>query len=230
LAQLLEAWVTLDEEQMAFLVNNRDTFTTCQESQEIPTLTIFQTDDLDAFNSDDDEAPSASVVLMAKLSAYDSDFLSEYSEQPPFINDFDNDISNDNNVISYDQYLKETKNEVVQDTNSSAQQDEMIMYVIEEMSNNVAKCNEVNKENNFVIESLTAELKRYKEQIKIFKEGQKVDLTDREKYIDSQMRGVIVDRNAKFLNFQNQIQTLKLQLSATVESHKTLSTTVDVLE
>ncbi|GJW44073.1 hypothetical protein Tco_0072872 [Tanacetum coccineum] len=44
------------------------------------------------------------------------------------------------------------------------------------------------------------------------------------------MRGVIVDRNEKFANFQNQIQTLKLQLSATVESHKTLSTTVDVLK
>ncbi|GJW79102.1 hypothetical protein Tco_0140784 [Tanacetum coccineum] len=49
-------------------------------------------------------------------------------------------------------------------------------------------------------------------------------------YIDGQMRGIIVDRNAKFADFENQIQTLKLQLSATVESHKTLSTTVDVLK
>nr|GEV68436.1 hypothetical protein [Tanacetum cinerariifolium] len=39
--------------------------------------TIFQNDDLDAFDSDYDEAPSASVVLMAKLSAFDSDVLSE---------------------------------------------------------------------------------------------------------------------------------------------------------
>ncbi|GJS13525.1 reverse transcriptase domain-containing protein [Tanacetum coccineum] len=31
------------------------------------------TNDLDAFDSDCDEAPLASVVLMAKLSAYDSD-------------------------------------------------------------------------------------------------------------------------------------------------------------
>nr|GEV57584.1 hypothetical protein [Tanacetum cinerariifolium] len=40
----------------------------------------FQTDDLDAFGYDCDEAPSASVVLMAELSAYDSDVLSEAKE------------------------------------------------------------------------------------------------------------------------------------------------------
>ncbi|GJW52700.1 hypothetical protein Tco_0096785 [Tanacetum coccineum] len=49
-------------------------------------------------------------------------------------------------------------------------------------------------------------------------------------YTDSQLREVIVDRNAKVTDFENQIHSLKLQLSATVESHKTLSTTVDVLK
>ncbi|GJW32155.1 hypothetical protein Tco_0052187 [Tanacetum coccineum] len=51
LAHALESWVVLDEEQMAFLVN--------------------------AFDSDCDEAPSTSAVLIAKLFAYDSDILSE---------------------------------------------------------------------------------------------------------------------------------------------------------
>nr|GEU32598.1 DNA-directed DNA polymerase [Tanacetum cinerariifolium] len=37
----------------------------------------FETNDLDAFDSDCDEASSASVVLMAKLSSYDSKILSE---------------------------------------------------------------------------------------------------------------------------------------------------------
>ncbi|GKA32983.1 hypothetical protein Tco_0719350 [Tanacetum coccineum] len=125
---------------------------------------------------------------MAKLSAYDSDVLSEYSEQPPFINDSDIDITSDSNVISYDQYLKETENEVVQDTTSIAQQDALIMSVTEEMFNQVAQCNDVNKDNKTVNESLTAELERYKEQVKNFKERQKIDLTDREKYIDGQMQ------------------------------------------
>ncbi|GJV05231.1 hypothetical protein Tco_1338800 [Tanacetum coccineum] len=130
-----------------------------QKGQEILHAT-FQTDDLDAFDSDCDEAPSASVVLMAKLSSYDSDVLSEvpthdnyldnhvneqgmhemqYSEQQPFNNETDVDITSDSNIISNEQYLKETKNLVVQNTNSSAQQDALIMYVIEEMYNQVAK-------------------------------------------------------------------------------------------
>ncbi|GKE62906.1 hypothetical protein Tco_1513273 [Tanacetum coccineum] len=36
----------------------------------------FQTDDLDAFDSYCDDAPSAKAVLMANLSSYDSDVLS----------------------------------------------------------------------------------------------------------------------------------------------------------
>ncbi|GJR02596.1 integrase, catalytic region, zinc finger, CCHC-type containing protein [Tanacetum coccineum] len=41
------------------------------ESGEIPTPVAFQTNDLDAIDSDYDEAPSKSVVLIAKLSSYD---------------------------------------------------------------------------------------------------------------------------------------------------------------
>nr|GEX48482.1 hypothetical protein [Tanacetum cinerariifolium] len=44
---------------------------------EIPTPAAFQTDDLYAFDFDYDVAPSAKEVLMANLSSYDSDVLSE---------------------------------------------------------------------------------------------------------------------------------------------------------
>ncbi|GJV13804.1 hypothetical protein Tco_1355345 [Tanacetum coccineum] len=132
-------------------------------------------------------------------------------------------------MISYEQYLKETENAVIQDT-SFAQNDAMIMSVIEEMSNQVAKCNEVDKENKIINESLTAELERYKEQIKLFEERLQFDLNDREKYIDGQLRKVIVDKNAKVADFENQIHSLKQQFNATIESHKTLSTTIDILK
>ncbi|GJZ31665.1 hypothetical protein Tco_0576712 [Tanacetum coccineum] len=75
-AEALESGMVLDEEQIAFLAYNEDTVTTIQLSQEIPTPVAFQIDDLDAFDSDCDEAPSASVVLMAELSLYDSEVLS----------------------------------------------------------------------------------------------------------------------------------------------------------
>nr|GEV49907.1 hypothetical protein [Tanacetum cinerariifolium] len=45
--------------------------------QEIPTPATFQINDLDAFDSDCDDVPSAKEVLMANLSSYDSDILSE---------------------------------------------------------------------------------------------------------------------------------------------------------
>ncbi|GJX49111.1 hypothetical protein Tco_0275956 [Tanacetum coccineum] len=77
LAEELESGIALDEEHMAFLADNGDTVTISQTSQEIPTPAAFQTNDLDAINSDCDEAPSASAVLMAKLFSYDSQLLSE---------------------------------------------------------------------------------------------------------------------------------------------------------
>ncbi|GKA60060.1 hypothetical protein Tco_0759373 [Tanacetum coccineum] len=152
-------------------------------------VVVQRTNDLDAFDSDCDEAPSASAVLMAKLSAYNLDVLSKV----PSYDDYQ-----DNNVIN-----QKTESEVVQDTTSSEHQDAMIMSVIEEMSNQVAKCNEVNKENKTVNESLTAELERYKEMVKLFEERQKINLTDREKYIDSQMRGSTLRLKKKELFIEN---------------------------
>ncbi|GJU36753.1 hypothetical protein Tco_1185107 [Tanacetum coccineum] len=44
----------------------------------IPQNDAYQTDDLDAYDSDCDDISSAKAVLMANLSSYDSDILSEY--------------------------------------------------------------------------------------------------------------------------------------------------------
>ncbi|GKC58407.1 hypothetical protein Tco_1086005 [Tanacetum coccineum] len=101
------------------------------------------------------------------------------------------------------------------------------MSAIKEMS---SQCNNVQQENLIINETLTAEIERYKEQVKLFEQRQKFDLNDREKYIDGQLRKVIVDRNAKVSDFEKQIHSLKQQLNATVESHKILSTTVECLK
>ncbi|GJS36745.1 hypothetical protein Tco_0535127 [Tanacetum coccineum] len=100
----------------------------------------YQAHDLDAYDSDCDEISTAKAVLMANLSGYSSDVLSKY--------------------------LSETQNAAVQDTNSSAQQDVMILYVFEQLSKQVTNCNKVNKDNLMANETLSAELKRYKEREK----------------------------------------------------------------
>nr|GEU50355.1 hypothetical protein [Tanacetum cinerariifolium] len=122
-------------------------------------------------------------VLMANLSSYRSDVLFEiphsqnshndmlnqsvqelpYSEQTHLVNYPENEITSDSNIIHYFQYLLETQNAAVQDTNSYAQQDAMILSVFEQLSNQVTNCNKVNKDNLIANESLSVELERYQE-------------------------------------------------------------------
>ncbi|GKC17272.1 hypothetical protein Tco_1014054 [Tanacetum coccineum] len=80
----------------------------------------FQTDDLDAYDSDCDDISLAKAVLMANLSSCDSDVLSEYSEQTPIVDYPDNEITSDSNIIPYSQYMEETQQAIVQNTNTSA--------------------------------------------------------------------------------------------------------------
>ncbi|GJU92770.1 reverse transcriptase domain-containing protein [Tanacetum coccineum] len=102
-------------------------------------------------------------VLMANLSSYKSDvphsenthtdILNQsvqemlYFEQTHLVNYPENEITSDSNIISYSQYLLETQNAAVQDTNSSVQQDAMILSVFEQLSNQVTNYNKVNKDN-----------------------------------------------------------------------------------
>ncbi|GJU68494.1 hypothetical protein Tco_1254753 [Tanacetum coccineum] len=210
-----------------------------------------QTDNLDAFDSDCDEAPGAKAFLMANLSSYNSDVISEvpisdtnqdnsipdnyvqkmyYSEQPAFDPASDVEITSKSNIISYDQYLKETESAAVQDTTSTEQQNVVIMSVFDEITNTVAKCNAESIKNKNVNESLTAELERYKERVRMFEERQKGDLNNFEKLIDSQMNDMILNRNGKFAVFQKEIDTLKSTLSKNVKENESLMTTIDVLK
>nr|GEV88139.1 retrovirus-related Pol polyprotein from transposon TNT 1-94 [Tanacetum cinerariifolium] len=75
----------------------------------------------------------------------------------------ENEITSDSNIIPYSQFLLETQNGAVQDTNSSTQQDAKILSVFKQLSSQVTNCNKVNKDNLMANESLSAELERYKE-------------------------------------------------------------------
>ncbi|GJR03628.1 hypothetical protein Tco_0526612 [Tanacetum coccineum] len=130
--QAKEARVALDEEQLSFLGYTRERVESGTNARVLTTTAIFQTDDIDAFDSDYDKAPTSSAVFIANLTSYDLDILSEY--------------------------LKGNENEVVQCTTSPEQQDDMIMSIVDEMSNHVAKCNAVNKKNKITNESLTVKL------------------------------------------------------------------------
>ncbi|GJS35826.1 hypothetical protein Tco_0534208 [Tanacetum coccineum] len=86
LVQAQEYGQVLDDEQLAFLADlviaeGQVTHTT------IPQHVAFQTDDLDAYDSDCDDISLAKVVLMANLSSYDSGVLFEVPHHDTYQND-----------------------------------------------------------------------------------------------------------------------------------------------
>nr|GEX26531.1 retrovirus-related Pol polyprotein from transposon TNT 1-94 [Tanacetum cinerariifolium] len=69
-----------------------------------------------------------------------------------------------------------TNEAAVQKSNSPTQQDALILSVIEQLKTYVVHCTKINLDNKSVNDTLTAELERYKDQGRILKEGQNVDL------------------------------------------------------
>ncbi|GJV98701.1 ribonuclease H-like domain-containing protein [Tanacetum coccineum] len=173
----------------------------------------YQADDLEAYDSDYDKISTSKAVLMANFSSYESDVLFEvpisdntnndmlnqsvqemsYSKPSHFMEHPENEIHSDSNIIPYSQYLIESQNTVIQDTNSSAQQDALILSVFEQLSNQVTNCNKVNNNNLIANECLSGELERYKEHVKLLEERQNVDLGTRKKII---IDDIIREKNA----------------------------------
>ncbi|GJX75277.1 hypothetical protein Tco_0313872 [Tanacetum coccineum] len=146
----------------------------------------YQADDLNACDSDCDELNSTKVALMANISHYGSDALAEVhnhdnmnnnvahqavqvmpsSQQSNVVNHSKTEITSDSNIIPYSQYVIESQQVTVQNSNSSTQQDDLILSVIEQLKTQVANCTKTNLENKSVNDTLTAELERYKESSK----------------------------------------------------------------
>ncbi|GKE20399.1 hypothetical protein Tco_1431911 [Tanacetum coccineum] len=184
MAEAQEARQILDEEQLAFLADLG-----VPDDQTVQTIILnnaaFQTEDLDTYDFDCDDVSNVKAVLMVNISNYGSDVISEVPHSETYLNDMKNQS------VHAMQDFEQTP--VV-----DAQQDLMILSVIEQMSkqmiNHVNNWEKVNKEQNN--ESVTAELKRYKERVKTFKQRLNIDLSSREKMIDSQMDDMIKEKLA----------------------------------
>ncbi|GJX31122.1 retrovirus-related pol polyprotein from transposon TNT 1-94 [Tanacetum coccineum] len=148
----------LHEEELAFLAYPRTA-----EGQAIQTVithnAAYQADDLDAYDSDYDELNTAKVTLMANLSHYGLDALAEVhnpdnvdhnminqgvrvmpsSKQSSVMNHSETEITSYNNIILYSQYVIESQQAAVQNSNSSTQQDELILSVIEQLKTQKAQ-------------------------------------------------------------------------------------------
>ncbi|GJX57131.1 retrovirus-related pol polyprotein from transposon TNT 1-94 [Tanacetum coccineum] len=88
LAEAHEAGQILDEKQLAFLA---DPGIPADQAQTIiPHNAAFQTEDLDTYDSDYDDLSTTQAVLMANISNYGSDIISEVPNSETYLNDMDN--------------------------------------------------------------------------------------------------------------------------------------------
>ncbi|GJT47832.1 hypothetical protein Tco_0973989 [Tanacetum coccineum] len=160
LAEAQESSQILDEEQLAFLADIGIPDGQAAQTT-IPNNAAFQTEDLDVYDSDCDDVSTTQAVMMANLSKYGSDVISEEKD---------------------------------------------------------------NQEKNN--ESLTAELERYKEQVKTFEQRFNIDLSTREKMIDSQMDDMIKEK----LAFKQQIDSLEQNLSNQIKEKESLLQTFTIFK
>nr|GEZ28034.1 integrase, catalytic region, zinc finger, CCHC-type, peptidase aspartic, catalytic [Tanacetum cinerariifolium] len=154
----------LDEEELAFLAD--PVIVDGSADQTFTHNAVFQTDDLDAYDSDCDEIPSA-AILMTNLSSCDPKTVYEC--------------------------LKESQQASVSNADISAQQNSLIIY---------------------------------RERVKFLEQRNNVDLSTKERFIDSQMDDLIRNRNTKVAAFETGIDTLKHKLSKTIIEKESLLSTV----
>ncbi|GJR93184.1 retrovirus-related pol polyprotein from transposon TNT 1-94 [Tanacetum coccineum] len=152
---------------------------------------MIHADDLDAYDSDCDELNTNKVALMANLSHYGSDALAEVY----------NPDNLDNIMV----------NQGVQEMSSSTQSSDVNLLETEITSDsNIIPYSHVN-------DTLTAKLERYKEQVKVLKEGQNVEIKSQDNVIDTH------EQNAK-------TNHLKQTISKQLREKESLMKTVTVLK
>ncbi|GJY50283.1 hypothetical protein Tco_0441130 [Tanacetum coccineum] len=207
---------------------------------------IFQADECDAFDSDVDDEPTAQSIFMANLSSVGStnpqagpSNASILSEVHILENAIDHSVSNqdeheihnkvqpsnvidstsvhmgNSNVIPYEQYLSVNDISGVPSCASSA-------------LNSVC----VSPVNDAFVphDPIATELKIYKEQVAIYEQRAKFELTEREQRMDDQMRMLIQNRNKTEENLKKELHSFKLQLKSTMENNKIIEETVTTLK
>ncbi|GKC30480.1 hypothetical protein Tco_1037774, partial [Tanacetum coccineum] len=208
LMQAQKNGVVLDEEQLLFIAGGQD-------------------------NNFDDVVDEPQTMFMANLSStdpiydevgpsYDSNILSEN-----YVVDFDAEYMSDSNIIPFELYVKNNVEQVVQ-SNVSSMPNDALMMIINDMHEQAVQC--TNEHNKVVNKSLTAELARYKEQVKIYEKRARFELTEREQKIDEQLRIIITNRNIQEESLKKELHSVKIQLNSTIAHNKLMKDEVATLK
>ncbi|GJX61092.1 hypothetical protein Tco_0293992 [Tanacetum coccineum] len=204
LAQLQEAGIQLSKDQLAILADTGERINFGPGAFTVTTNALFQANRVEVYDSDCDDVPNAQPSFMANILSYGTDALAKVH----------NPDNVDNNMI----------NQGVQVMPSSEQSNDVNLFETEitsdsniiPYSHQVNNCTKINLDNS-VNDSLTAELERYKEQVKVLKEGQNVDLKSKDNVLDSCEQSVEIDR-------------LKQTLSEHLKEKESLRQTITLLK
>ncbi|GJV09276.1 retrovirus-related pol polyprotein from transposon TNT 1-94 [Tanacetum coccineum] len=252
LMQAQENGATLDEEELLFLAGEQtNNFDADVDDQPVRDLAlnddnIFQADECDAFDSDVDDEPTAQSIFMANLSSArptnmqadpsNASILSEVHDLEIAIDPCDNnqdeheihnevqqkniikstsDHMGNSNVIPYEQYLSVNDVSFVPSSESYVSND---AYVLHDNDAYIPR------------DPLVTELNIYKEQVSIYEQRAKFDLTLRKQKMEEQMSILIQDRNKKEENLKKELHSVKLQLNSTIKRNKIIEETITALQ
>ena len=224
--QAQENGAALDEEELLFLAGDEgNTFDADVDDQPVQDLAlndpnIFQADDCDAFDSDVDDEPTTQTIFMANLSSAVSSLqksgpsnasvISEVLKLYDMYNMVDEhkipnkvqltDVESDtvdmgnSNIIPYEQYVNHNNVSVVPSSASSV----------------VDNTCELHENTVFIPDdTLTTRLNIYKDQVAIYEQRAKFELTKREQKMDSQMRTFITERNLREETLKKELYSLR---------------------
>ncbi|GJU36413.1 hypothetical protein Tco_1184767 [Tanacetum coccineum] len=172
--QAQENGVVLDEEQLLFIAGGQDN-TFDDDVDEPPTMFMENLSLADLIY--DKAGALYDSDILSKVQDHDNylDSVGKYHEvhemqndvQQNYVVDSNSEYTSDSNIIPYEQYVKNNAEHVVQ-SNVSSMPNDALMMIINDMHEHAAQCISANEQNKVVNESLTAELARYKEQVKIY--------------------------------------------------------------
>nr|GEX51986.1 integrase, catalytic region, zinc finger, CCHC-type, peptidase aspartic, catalytic [Tanacetum cinerariifolium] len=179
----------------------------------------------------DEDGPSYDSDILSEVQDHDhyQDAVCAHQKEPAMhdsvqlnhIVDSHADYTSDSNMIPYDQYVKDNEVPVVHSNVSSVPSDAFMM-IYNDMCEPHAQSVSNPSRNTVVENSLTAELATYKEQVKLYEMRVKFELTEREQKTNEQLRLVISDRNFKEETLKNELHSIKLQLTSTINHNKSM--------
>ncbi|GKB26113.1 putative reverse transcriptase domain-containing protein [Tanacetum coccineum] len=158
------------------------------------------------YDSDCDDEATANAIFMANLSPVGStnDDKLEYIENIVSNNESYDELTSNNNVIFYTDYMLTIGNDDDNYVPLPVQKNDKMLSVIEQMKSQVEKCNMVNQESQSVNESLTSELERYKDIVRLLEYVGKDGCSEKEAYLARELNIVVCDRNRKFDTYKQE--------------------------